>query len=402
MSHPLAELAVLFLRLGVSAFGGPAAHIALMRELVVRRRGWLSDEEFVDMLGATNLIPGPNSTEMAIHIGHRRAGFAGLVVAGLAFIVPASLITLAIAWAYVRWGARPEGRWLMYGVKPVVIAIVLQAIAGLAPVAARTRALVVLGVATGIAAAVGVNEFVLLFAAGVVAIAMAAAERRRRAHAGGGGKASVGCALLPLGSVALAGPASAGAATAAAPIVSAAGVATGTAGASALFWVFAKIGAVLFGSGYVLLAFLRSELVERYGWLDPAQLIDAVAIGQVTPGPVFTTATFIGFLLGGGAGAFAATAGIFLPAFVFVAASAPLVPQLRRSWIAGGFLDGVNVASLALMAVVTLQLTRAAIVDVPTAVLAIASGVLLLRYRVDPTLLIAGAAVAGLLLEGRG
>lgn len=402
MSHPLAELAVLFLRLGVSAFGGPAAHIALMRELVVRRRGWLSDEEFVDMLGATNLIPGPNSTEMAIHIGHRRAGFAGLVVAGLAFIVPASLITLAIAWAYVRWGARPEGRWLMYGVKPVVIAIVLQAIAGLAPVAARTRALVVLGVATGIAAAVGVNEFVLLFAAGVVAIAMAAAERRRRAHAGGGGKASVGCALLPLGSVALAGPASAGAATAAAPIVSAAGVATGTAGASALFWVFAKIGAVLFGSGYVLLAFLRSELVERYGWLDPAQLIDAVAIGQVTPGPVFTTATFIGFLLGGGAGAFAATAGIFLPAFVFVAASAPLVPRLRRSWIAGGFLDGVNVASLALMAVVTLQLTRAAIVDVPTGVLAIASGVLLLRYRVDPTLLIAGAAVAGLLLEGRG
>jgi chromate transporter len=402
MSHPLAELAVLFLRLGVSAFGGPAAHIALMRELVVRRRGWLSDEEFVDMLGATNLIPGPNSTEMAIHIGHRRAGFAGLVVAGLAFIVPASLITLAIAWAYVRWGARPEGRWLMYGVKPVVIAIVLQAIAGLAPVAARTRALVVLGVATGIAAAVGVNEFVLLFAAGVVAIAMAAAERRRRAHAGGGGKASVGCALLPLGSVALAGPASAGAATAAAPIASAAGVATGTAGASALFWVFAKIGAVLFGSGYVLLAFLRSELVERYGWLDPAQLIDAVAIGQVTPGPVFTTATFIGYLLGGGAGAFAATAGIFLPAFVFVAASAPLVPRLRRSWIAGGFLDGVNVASLALMAVVTLQLTRAAIVDVPTGVLAIASGVLLLRYRVDPTLLIAGAAVAGLLLEGRG
>lgn len=402
MSHPLAELAVLFLRLGVSAFGGPAAHIALMRELVVRRRGWLSDEEFVDMLGATNLIPGPNSTEMAIHIGHRRAGFAGLVVAGLAFIVPASLITLAIAWAYVRWGARPEGRWLMYGVKPVVIAIVLQAIAGLAPVAARTRALVVLGVATGVAAAVGVNEFVLLFAAGVVAIAMAAAERRRRAHAGGGGKASVGCALLPLGSVALAGPASAGAATAAAPIVSAAGVATGTAGASALFWVFAKIGAVLFGSGYVLLAFLRSELVERYGWLDPAQLIDAVAIGQVTPGPVFTTATFIGYLLGGGAGAFAATAGIFLPAFVFVAASAPLVPRLRRSWIAGGFLDGVNVASLALMAVVTLQLTRAAIVDVPTGVLAIASGVLLLRYRVDPTLLIAGAAVAGLLLEGRG
>jgi chromate transporter len=384
MRDRLGELAALFFRLGVTAFGGPAAHIAMMRDEVVRRRGWMSDAEFLDLLGATNLIPGPNSTEMAIHIGHRRAGFAGLVVAGSAFILPAAAITLALAWAYVRYGALPEVGWLLYGVKPVVIAIVAQAIAGLAPAAARNTRLWMMGAVVAAAVALGMHEIAALLAAGVGTVALEAAGRSRGARTGPGAAALV---LTPL---ALAGvpPAATAAATAV--------------GLAPLFWVFVKIGSVLFGSGYVLLAFLESELVERLGWLGQDQLIDAVAIGQVTPGPLFTTATFVGYLLGGSAGALAATAGIFLPAFVFVAVSAPLVPRLRRSWVAGAFLDGVNVASLALMAVVTAQLFGAAIVDATTALLLAVSLVLLVRFRVSSTWLILGGAFAGWLGHALG
>lgn len=370
----LAELARLFLRLGTTAFGGPAAHIAMMRDEVVLRRGWLSDAEFLDLLGATNLIPGPNSTEMAIHVGHRRAGWPGLVVAGACFILPAAAITLVLAWGYVHFGSRPEAAWLLYGVKPVVIAIVAQAVLGLAPVAARTRRLQLLGLASALAAGLGVNEFVVLLLGAAVAVALSAMRRGAGALAG---------LALPLGSqlplaVTTAAPAASGAVT------------TG-----ALLWTFAKIGSVLFGSGYVLLAFLRAELVERLGWLDAAQLVDAIAIGQLTPGPVFTTATFVGYLLAGNAGALAATCGIFLPAFAFVALSAPLLPRLRRSWIAAAALDGVNVASLALMALVTLQLVRAAIVDAPTALLAVTSLALLVRWKLNTTWLILGGAAAG-------
>ena len=372
MADRLAELAALFLRLGTTAFGGPAAHIAMMRDEVVLRRQWMSDEEFLDLLGATNLIPGPNSTEMAIHLGHRRAGWPGLVVAGACFILPAAAITLVLAWAYVRFGARPDAAWLLYGVKPVVIAVVAQAVAGLAPVAARTRPLQVLALAVALAAALGANEFLLLLLAGAAAVALAGARRGTSVAAG---------LVAPVASLA---------AGAAAPAL-----APGPVELGALFWAFAKIGSVLFGSGYVLLAFLRAELVERLGWLDPGQLVDAIAIGQLTPGPVFTTATFVGYLLAGNAGALAATCGIFLPAFVFVAASAPLVPRLRRSWVAAAVLDGVNVASLALMAVVTLQLVRTAVVDVPTALLALASLVVLLRWKVNTTWLILGGALAG-------
>lgn len=385
MQDRLTELAALFLRLGTTAFGGPAAHIAMMRDEVVVRRRWMSDAEFLDLLGATNLIPGPNSTEMAIHVGHRRAGFPGLVVAGACFILPAAFITLVLAWAYVRFGSRPDAAWLLYGVKPVVIAIVAQAVFGLAPVAARTRPLQAVGLAAAIAAALGVNEFLLLLLAGVAAVAQAAAGR--------GGATAASLALLPLvppAALAAITPPAALAATGAAPAA-----ASATVGLAALFWSFAKIGSVLFGSGYVLLAFLQAELVERQAWLTSAQLVDAIAIGQLTPGPVFTTATFVGYLLAGNAGAAVATLGIFLPAFVFVAASAPLVPRLRRSWIAGAVLDGVNVASLALMAVVVLQLVRAAVVDLPTALLALASLVILLRWKVNTTWLILGGAVAG-------
>lgn len=368
----LRELAWLFGKLGFTAFGGPAAHVAMMEDEVVRRRGWLTRERFLDLLGATNLIPGPNSTEMAIHIGHARAGWAGLVVAGACFILPAVAIVSAIAWVYVRYGAMPEVTGAMYGIKPVIIAVVAQALWGLGRTAVKTPLLAVVGIAAVAASLAGVNELAVLAAAGIV---VSAARRMRRAPA---------AALLPwplLG---------AGAAT------GAGGVATGAAafGLWPLFVFFLKVGSVLFGSGYVLLAFLRGDLVEHLHWLSDSQLLDAVAVGQVTPGPLFTTATFIGYLLGGGPGAAVATVGIFLPAFVFVALSGPLVPRLRSSPTAGAVLDGVNVASLALMAVVALQLGRAAIIDVPTALLAGGAAVVLIRFRINSAwLVLAGAAI---------
>jgi chromate transporter len=367
----LRELALLFLRLGTTAFGGPAAHIAMMRDEVVRRRQWLTEEAFLDLLGATNLIPGPNSTEMAIHVGWARRRWAGLLVAGVSFILPAMLITGAMGWAYVRFGSVPEVTWVLYGVKPVILAIVVQALWGLAPKAANTWPLRALGVAAVVASAVGVNELVVLFGAG----AIMAAARGLRSGGGAGLKAVI-------------------------PVIPAVGA---SAAASAvtlpgIFFVFCKTGAVLFGSGYVLLAFLRADLVERLHWMTEAQLIDAIAVGQVTPGPVFTTATFIGYLLSGPTGALVATVGIFLPAFVFVALSGPLVPRLRASQSAGAFLNGVNVASLALMAVVTAQLGRSAIVDVPTASLAAIGAVLLLRFRLNSTWLVLGGAASGALI----
>ncbi len=371
----LRELALLFLRLGSTSFGGPAAHLAMMHDEVVRRRRWLSEEAFLDLVGAANLIPGPTSTELAIHIGWARRRWAGLLIAGLSFIVPAMLITGAMGWAYVRFGSMPEVTWLLYGVKPVILAVVVQAIWSLAPKAARSWPLRGLGLAAVVASAAGVNELAVLAGAG----ALVAAFRSLRS----GGK-DAAAALLPF--IPAAG------ATAAASAVSLPG----------LFFVFCKTGAVLFGSGYVLLAFLRADLVERLHWLSEAQLIDAIAVGQITPGPVFTTATFVGYLLAGPAGALVATGGIFLPAFVFVALSGPLVPRLRASAAAGAVLDGVNVASLALMAVVTAQLARAAVVDLPTAVLTLLTTVLLLRYRVSSTWLILGGAVAGALLHLAG
>ncbi|HSN99880.1 MAG TPA: chromate efflux transporter [Candidatus Nanopelagicales bacterium] len=373
----LGELARLFLRLGATAFGGPAAHIAMMQDEVVNRRAWLTEERFLDLLSATHLIPGPNSTEMAIHIGYDRRGWAGLLVAGLCFIVPAMLITGAFAWAYVRFGTTPAASWLLYGVKPVILAVIVQAIWGLAPKAARTVPLRLLGAAVVVLVLLGAHELAVLFGAGAVSVVATRARRRPKAPT------DDLRALLP-GLPAL-------------------GVTAASAlNLPSLFWVFCKTGAVLFGSGYVLLAFLRADLVERLGWLTEAQLIDAIAVGQVTPGPVFTTATFIGYLLLGVPGALVATAGIFLPAFLFVALSGPLVPRLRSSPTAAAFLDGVNVASLALMATVTLQLARAAVLDAPTLVLCIASGVLLIRYKVSSTWLVLGGAAAGWAVHAAG
>lgn len=368
----LGVVAAVFLRLGATSFGGPAAHIALMEDEIVRRRAWLTHEEFVDLLGSVNLIPGPNSTEMAIHIGHRMAGWMGLVVAGLCFIFPAALIVLALACAYVAYGKLPSVTGLLYGIKPVVIAIIVRALYKLGRTCVKSWPLAGLAIIVAVLAVLGGHELLVLLGAGAL-VALVRAVRRRVELPGTPCLAILAAPLLPVAQGAT------------------------LVGLGPLFLFFLKVGSVLFGSGYVLLAFLRADLVERYGWMREQQLLDAIAIGQVTPGPLFTTATFIGYVLAGPAGAAVATAGIFLPAFVFVAASVPLLPRLRRSVVAGAFLDGVNVAALALMAVVTWQLGRAAIVDVPTALLAIISAVILLGSHINSAWLMLGGAVIGLL-----
>jgi len=373
----LKELALLFVRLGTTAFGGPAAHIAMMEDEVVRRRGWLTREQFLDLLGATNLIPGPNSTEMAIHIGHHRAGWAGLIVAGACFILPAACITLAFAWAYVHLGSLPQAEGFLYGVKPVIIAVVVQALWRLGQSALKTTRLTVIALLATAANFLGMNELIVLCGAGVITALVDRLANDARGVPPVLSIVGLGTPLMNGGGVI--------AATLATPF-----------SLASLFWFFCKVGAVLFGSGYVLLAFLRADLVDRWYWLTEAQLLDAVAVGQITPGPVFTTATFIGYLLGGTSGAVVATCGIFLPAFLFVALSGPLIPRLRRSPTAGAVLDGVNVASLALMAVVTWHLGRATVVDTPSAMLAIASALLLIRFRVNSAWLVLGGGVIGI------
>ncbi|HEX42706.1 MAG TPA: chromate efflux transporter [Phycisphaerales bacterium] len=377
----LQEVVRLFLRLGTTAFGGPAAHIGMMHDEVVRRRKWVGEQEFLDLIGATNLIPGPNSTEMAIHLGYLRAGWPGLIAAGACFICPAMAIVMVLAWVYVRYGSSPQAEWLLYAVKPVVIAVIVQALLSLGRKAVKGPLTGAAGVAVLVMFFIGVNEIALLFAGGLFVMLCVNLRRLK-----GGAMSlllapSVGGLGLPAWSVAAA--------------AGAAGVAFGY---LRLFLTFLKIGAVLYGSGYVLLAFLHADFVVRLGWLTDRQLVDAVAIGQVTPGPVFTTATFIGYVLGGPAGAVVATVGIFLPSFVFVAVSNPLIPRIRRSAWAGSLLDGVNVASLGLMAAVTWQLGRASLVDPLTVVMAAAAFVLLFRYKVHSTWLILGAAAMGLVI----
>lgn len=383
------ELARLFLRLGFTAFGGPAAHIALMKEEVVRHRHWMSEADFLDLLGATNLIPGPNSTELAIHIGFLRGRWLGLIVAGFCFIMPAAMIVAGFGWTYVRFGSLPEVAGVLYAVKPVVVAVVLQAIWGLLKPAIKNRFLGALGIAILALSLLGANELLLLFGAGALAGSVRWATLERKT----GGVRSVRPLLVML--------VVAGAMVGIPSLLTLPAAQTAAQnlpfGLAPLFLFFLKVGAVLYGSGYVLLAFLRHGLVAHWHWLTEAQLLDAVAIGQVTPGPVFTTATFIGFVLGGPAGALVATLGIFLPSFVFVAASGPLVPRIRKSPLAGAFLDGVNVAALALMIAVTLEIARAALIDGLTIGIGLVSAVLLVRLKVNSAWLIAGAAVLGIL-----
>jgi chromate transporter len=380
---PLTELARLFLKLGTFSFGGPAAHIALMRHEVVERRRWLTEQEFLDLLGATNLIPGPNSTEMAIHIGHRRAGMPGLLVAGTCFILPAMVIVSVLAWVYVRFGAMPEARALLTGITAVIIAIVIHAIWALGRVAVTSLWLAVLGLSGLVGISQGVNELVVLAIGGVVT----GATKTLRSRTSKGQSITN---LLRLSAIA----AAAESRTVAAASLTTAAVSS--VGLGTLFGVFVKAGAVLFGSGYVLIAFLRADLVDRLGWITEQELWNAIAVGQMTPGPVFTTATFIGYLLAGPSGALVATIGIFLPAFVYVALSAPFVARLRQSTVLSGVLDGVNVMSLALMTFVTWHMASTTLVDPINFIVGLSSLVLLIATRVNSTWLILAGASIGL------
>jgi chromate transporter len=381
-NHPLREVAAVFLRLGVIAFGGPAAHVAMMREEVVRRRKWLTDQHFLDLLGAANLIPGPNSTELSIHLGYLRAGWPGLLVAGSLFILPAAVIVLTLAWAYVNYGSRPAAEWLLYGIKPVIIAVIAQAMWGLVKTAVKGPLLAATGVGVFVLYVLGFNELALLFGGGLLVMLLKQARRP-------GPRAAGAVAVVPLLGMPL-------------PSVPAAAAGAVSFSLLTLFLTFLKIGAVLYGSGYVLLAFLRNDFVHRLGWLTDQQLLDAVAIGQFTPGPVFTTATFIGYVVGGFPGALLATLGIFLPSFVFVGLTAPFIHHLRRSAWTSALLDGVNVAALGLMAAVTWELGRSAIVDWLTAALTIIAAVLLIRYKVNSAWLILGGGAIGVLYRVLG
>lgn len=343
----LSEIAAVFFRLGVTAFGGPAAHIAMMQEEIVEKRKWITHDELLDLIGAANLIPGPNSTEVAIHIGRRVGGVRGLLVAGACFIVPAALITLGLAYLYVRFGKVPRAMGFLYGVKPVVVAVVARALIELAKKALKNAALYVIAALAVVASLLSVHELIVLLAAGLLAL-----PTPRTLNA---------VAPVPL------------------------------------FLAFLKIGSVLFGSGYVLIAFLRADFVLRYHWLNDAQLLDAIAAGQLTPGPVFTTATFVGYAMGGVRGAIASTLGIFLPAFFFVAITAPLLPRLRSSAVMSRFLDGVNAASLALMFIAAVRLAIGSVVGVVPAVLMFAAFFL---RKVNTAWLVLGGGAIGVAYVG--
>jgi chromate transporter len=377
----LGEVARAFLKLGVIGFGGPAAHLGLMEQEFVRRRQWVSHEKFADLLAASNLIPGPNSTEMAMWLGLARAGLPGLFVAGTCFILPAMLIVMGIAWVYQKYGALPDARAVLYGVKPVMIAIILQALWGLGRRSIRKPWQAVLALGALAAGCVDAHELLVLLGAGLCALLWLEVRRPR-----GGGVGTLMAGVVPA-----AGWAQGQMLLAVGGTVAAQGF-----GLAPLFLFFLKVGAVLYGSGYVLLAFLRADLVERWHWLSEAQLLDAVAVGQITPGPLFTTATFIGSVLGGVPGALVATVGIFLPAFIFVAVCTPLLPRLRASPRAGAFLDGVVIASLALMAMVTWHLGRAALMDAPTVVMAALAALVVLRWKVNTAWLVGAGALFGL------
>ena len=367
-----------FFRLGCISFGGPAAHIALMRRELVAEKHWLTDAELMDLLGAANLIPGPNSTELTMHVGAKQAGWRGLWLAGFAFIIPAVVIVLIFAWAYVEYGDTPAGEGLILGIQPFILAIIAQAIWGLRGAAVKGWTTAAIALGTAVLALAGVSEVLLIFAAGLAGLLIAAISRNHHPPSP--------AALLrrlprPGMHLLLAMPA-------------------GSVSACDLFVVFVRIGAVLYGSGYVLAAFLQSDLVDARHWLTDQQVIDAIAVGQFTPGPLFTSATFAGYVAGGFPGALAATAGIFLPSFVLVTVTHPFVPRIRRSRWAAPFLDGVNAAALALMAVVTLTLGREVLDSAFTAALFAVAVVVLLRYSPNSVWLVLAGAVAGLAYAG--
>ena len=371
----LLDVAGLFLKLGTISFGGPAAHVALMEQEIVRKRGWLDCDHFLDLLAATNLVPGPNATEMAIHIGYVRAGWPGLIAAGSAFILPAFLISLALSWIYVRFGALPEGQALFYGINPVVMAIILVATFRLGKTALKGKVQVLLGVLAFGAALLGMNEVLILLGSGVLGIFLYALPgwlKKRPSMA----------MVLPLIPLIYTVPKS-------------------------WAWLdnqmvllglfFLKVGSLLFGSGMVLFAFIQRDVVSRYGWLTQQQLIDAIAVGQMTPGPVLSSATFIGYLVSGWPGALVATVAVFLPSFIIVSLMGPFIPRLRQSRIAQAFLKGVNAAVVALILTVSLVLFRSAIIDVWTVIILVVGLFILLRTKVDSFWLVLGGAAVGLI-----
>ena len=367
----LGEIAGLFLRLGLTAFGGPAAHLGLMEREAVNRRRWMSRESFLDLVGACNLLPGPSSTQVAMALGYTRAGWLGLGMAGVCFIAPAALATLALAWMYVRYGSLPQAQGLLYGAKPAMVALIVQAVWKLARTALKNAWLAAAGVVCFAAALLGAPPRVVLLVCGGAMLAMAWVKRKP--------STAMGLALLPMGMVG------------------------GTAGAIGLWpltLVFLKLGVIVFGSGYVLLAFLQRDLVDRLHWVTQGQILDAVTAGQVTPGPLFATATFLGYVIGGWGGAAAATAAIFMPSFVFAGVAAMLAGRIRRSALAGAFLDGVNVAAVAVMASVAITLGRAALVDVWTWGVGLVCVGLLIGTKVNPAWLILGGAAVGMLAHG--
>lgn len=378
----LGELALVFLKLGTTAFGGPAAHLAMMEEEFVRRRQWITRAEFLDRLAAANLIPGPSSTEVAIFVGQLKRGWRGLIVAGCCFIIPAAVMVSVIAWAYVRFGSLPKAEGVLSAIKPAVVAIVIQALGKLGRTALRTALLAVIAVLAAVLSVVGISPVLVLVFAGLISAAALAMKNRLL---GAGGVVLPALAGLPK---IVAGAMAVAAVGAAFPV-----------GLGRLFLSFMKVGSVVFGSGYVLLAFLQTEFVQRLHWLTEKQLIDAVAVGQFTPGPVFTTATFIGYVVAGWTGAAVATIGMFLPGFVLVAVSGPLIPRLRRSAVAAAALDGVVAGSLALMAVVAMQLATASIVDRKTLAVFGLSLIGLLGLRVNSAWVVAAAAVVGFVMR---
>lgn len=368
----LQEIAQVFLRLGAIAFGGPAAHIAMMDEEIVEKRRWMSREKLLDLLGITNLIPGPNSTELAIHIGYEKAGWKGLIVAGCCFILPAMLIVWILAIIYVRYQNVPSAEWLLYGIKPVVIAIVIQALWKLGKKAIKDKPTTIGGIIATIGYFLGINEVLLLLAVGVGVMLLKNYGKNR--------DNLQKMIFFPLFAV-----------SPSTTIVAASWI--------KVFFAFLKIGCILYGSGYVLLAFLQRDFVENYHWLTSEQLLDAIAVGQITPGPVLTTATFIGYLVAGNLGAIFGTIGIFLPAFIFVLVINPWVSKIRNSASASGFLDGVNTASLGLMAGVTYTLIRTSVVDIFTLILAIAATIIVFRYKINSAWLVLAGGLFGLLIN---
>jgi chromate transporter len=366
----LSEVARLFLKLGVIGFGGPAVHIAMMREEVVRKRAWMNEEHFLDLVGATNLIPGPNSTEMTMHIGHERAGWKGLAVAGCCFIFPAVIITAFFAWLYQRYGQLPQAQPFIYGIKPAIIAVVVSLMISLGKKALKSLESGIIGVVAAIAVVAGLNEIYVLFGSGFLGILLYLLKKPNKTANG-----IFPFVLLQVSNQSINLP------------------------DIKLFLTFLKIGSILYGSGYVLFAFLDAELVSK-GLLTKQQLVDAIAVGQFTPGPVFSSATFIGWQMGGLTGAIAATVGIFLPSFLFVALLNPLIPRLRSSKIMSAFLDTVNIVSIAIILSVIVEIGKLTLLDWRTILIAVTSFLVTFYFKkVNTAFIILGGAVLGYILS---